>query len=522
MPSPALDPSHKQSLETLCTDPQTPMPHLPDAKNTLFIPELCYDLADCHIVMDSAYAHLSPEQLFHDAHNWVEVCRKHRRHVYHLQTSHGNFFLKVSTLARKKDRRRFLFLPWRMKTEWRNLDRLRKKAVPAPQRVLFGQRARFPCKAFFMMTEEIQGSELDFRDHVQMEKLAEFVAALHAKNILHQDLHPGNILMDSSGSPVLIDVQEVYCLPWLPKRLKIENLSQLLRHIRSLPDIELDEQHFLDSYNRHSSTFVPLFSVAKGILRSQDKLYRSRAKRCCKNSTEYEVMSRKDGVRGYKQRDFQWSIQDCRAALDHGEIIKNGTVVHYQGICLKTTPRSLLHKNRCLTAWKMNRALKVRGVNVPEALAYFQDNCKNYYLTKYYNESLTLNEYLSSLNDKDKKKAALKSLADWIRHIHSLNIWQRDFKSSNVLVASDKFMMVDLESVQICHKLTLKKKVTNLAQLNASISSAISLKDRLRFFHYYCQELPSKSTRRMIYDEILKITKKKNTSHFGLIFDKND
>jgi len=497
------------------------MPHSPDAKTPFFTATAGHDLTECHMVMDAAYAHLSPEQLFHDADNWVEVCSKHRRHVSYLQTPHGNFFLKVSTLARKKDRRRFLLLPWRMKTEWRNLDRLRKKHVAAPQRVLFGHKGRFPCKVFFMMTEEVQGSELDFRDHDQMEKLAEFVAALHARNILHQDLHPGNILMDSSGSPVLIDVQEVYCLPWLPKRLKIENLSQLLRHIRSLPDVELDEQHFLDRYNRHSSSHVPFFSVAKGILRSQDKLFRSRAKRCCKNSTEYEVMSRKDGVRGYKRRDFQWSIQDCRAALDHGEMIKNGTVMHYQSICLKTIPRSLLHKNRCLTAWKMNRALKVRGVHVPEALAYFQDNCRNYYLTKYYNESLTLNEYLSSLTDKNEKKAALYKLADWVRHIHSLNIWQRDFKSSNVLVVAGQYMMVDLESVQICRRLSLKKKVINLAQINASISNAISLKDRLRFFHYYCQELPSKSRRRTTYNKIINITKKKSTFNFGLIIDKH-
>ncbi len=60
-------------------------------------------------------------------------------------------------------------------------------------------------------------------------------------------------------------------------------------------------------------------------------------------------------------------------------------------------------------------------------------------------------------------------------------------------------------------------KIINLAQLNASLSNVVTLKDRLRFFHYYMNGRPlSRATRRKIYHEVWTITETKQTSFFGL------
>jgi Cys-tRNA synthase (O-phospho-L-seryl-tRNA:Cys-tRNA synthase) len=84
------------------------------------------------------------------------------------------------------------------------------------------------------------------------------------------------------------------------------------------------------------------------------------------------------------------------------------------------------------------------------------------------------------------------------------------------LYKNGEYFMVDLEGVKI-RQLSNIHKTTNLAQLNASISNVISLKDRLRFFYYYSlNENLSRKKRREVYQKVWDITKKKNVEFFGL------
>jgi hypothetical protein len=78
--------------------------------------------------------------------------------------------------------------------------------------------------------------------------------------------------------------------------------------------------------------------------------------------------------------------------------------------------------------------------------------------------------------------------------------------------------MLDQESVSPLRRLpSRRRKIVNLAQLNASVSNAVNLKDRLRFFHHYTNGLSlSRNMRRKIYRDIWTITETKQTSFFGL------
>jgi tRNA A-37 threonylcarbamoyl transferase component Bud32 len=128
-----------------------------------------------------------------------------------------------------------------------------------------------------------------------------------------------------------------------------------------------------------------------------------------------------------------------------------------------------------------------------------------------------LNDYLSSLFSEQQKRQVLKKLALWLREIHDQGIWQRDFKSSNVMFRHGHYIMVDLDSVRICRHLSNEKKIINLAQLNASLGNAITIRDRLRFYCYYtARERPSWEQRRAVYRKVWKITEHKNTNVFGL------
>jgi hypothetical protein len=76
--------------------------------------------------------------------------------------------------------------------------------------------------------------------------------------------------------------------------------------------------------------------------------------------------------------------------------------------------------------------------------------------------------------------------------------------------------MVDLDGVRI-RRLKEHHKIINLAQLNASLSNAVTIKDRLRFYHYYtAKHRPTRPQRRAVYRKVWDITRTKNTSIYNL------
>jgi tRNA A-37 threonylcarbamoyl transferase component Bud32 len=479
-------------------------------------PGLCREFENYRIITDAAYERMEPCLLLNNTREVHLVSETFRRKVYAVRTASVTFFLKISPVLRKKDQLRFLLLPWRITTEWRNLARLRSKNIAAPERVLFGYQGLFPNHGFFIVTRDVRGAAVDCLNPREVLKLPGFLAALHARGILHRDIHPGNILLDHNGSPVLLDAQEIYFLPWLPRRLKVANLGQLWWHLSTRPGCPVTLVEFLTSYNNGRKGPVSAAEVEKIAHDRWSTYYRSRSKRCCKNSSEFQIVKNGRDFRGFRRRDFLWGKADLQAALAHGTKIKDDRLIAYKNVCVKINPQRRFHQDRALASWKMSRAIAVRGIDVPLALAYFALPGTTYFLSVFHGDSRDLNDYLSALTKKE-KKGALNRFADWLRTCHGLNIWQRDFKSTNVLVRDNQFMMVDLEGVSIRKNLPWGKKLINLAQLNASISHRLTVKDRLRFFHFYCgTTLPSRGKRRRAYKKIWKITKKKNTLPFNL------
>ncbi|MCK4783433.1 MAG: hypothetical protein KAV87_06755, partial [Desulfobacteraceae bacterium] len=145
---------------------------------------------------------------------------------------------------------------------------------------------------------------------------------------------------------------------------------------------------------------------------------------------------------------------------------------------------------------------------------------KSFFLSEFLESSIGLNDYLSSIKDIKKKRMAVRRLAFWLKKIHDRNVWQRDFNSDNVLYTRDTFVMIDLDGVKI-KNLSERRRIVNLAQLNASLSNAITYKDRARFFHYYSsKEKLTRQKRRNIYKKVWEITRTKNTKVFGLDLNK--
>ena len=481
--------------------------------------DLVQGLADYRITASPLNPGFHFEGLLSEVNECRVVKENNRRQVYHLQTTVGGYFLKHSSLVRTKDRLRHFFLPRRRWAEWRNLHRLRYAQVPAARPLSKGQLKISHPQSYFVLTEQILGSHIPMNSLANARNLGQYAAFLHHRRIYHADLNRKNFILSPEGEHYLLDAQEVYFLPWLPRRLRINNLGRIVFNLCSLNDPAPWVAEFLVGYNLSLSKKVHASEVIAAACRQQDRRFRSRSKRCCKNSTEFVVV-KTDDWKGYRRKTFQWRPLDLRQALEKGQSLKGDLVISYRGVCIKKHPRRRFHADRCLISWKMSRALEVRGIAVPRSLGYFVINNFSCFIAELLVDRCDLNTYLSALSDEQVKRKALKKLALWLRNVHVSNIWQRDFKSSNILFQNGDYFMVDLDGVRI-RRLGRHNKIYNLAQLNASVSNAITIKDRLRFYHYYSagRQL-TRPQRRAVYRKVWNITLTKNTTLYDFYPEK--
>ena len=487
--------------------------------DTIPVDHLRHKIANCHLTPSSLLPNFRLERLF----NQIETCwiikKNDRRQVYFLETPHTGYFLKISTLVRRKDKWRHFILPFRKWSEWRNLHRLLRVGITTAKPVLKGEDHQSHPARFFLLTEKVTGSPLEINTSEDGRKLGEYAARLHSKGVYHSDLHPRNIIMAPDGQPRLIDVQQVIFLPWLPHWLRLHNLGKLYFNICPLNDSANLAGKFIGGYNMVAKTAIDEVQLGKAARRHQHKKFRSRSKRCCRNSSEFEVV-RNDGLKGYKRKSFHWDLQNLQQALEKGQPLKGSHVISYQGFCIKTQLRRPWHEDRCLTSWKMSRALEVRGIAVPRSLGYFVVDNMSCFISEFLDDRLHLNTFLSSITDEGTKRRALKKLALWLQKFYDSQVWQRDFKSDNILCRRGEYYMVDLDGVKI-RPLSEHQKIINLAQLNASISNAVTLKDRLRFYYYLTAgHQPSRQQRRAVYRKVWDITKTKTTFYYDLDIEK--
>jgi len=479
--------------------------------------DLARELADFRITASP----LNSEFHFEDLLSHVSECRvvkaNNLRQVYHLQSPDGGYFLKRSFLVRTKDRVRHFLLPRRRWAEWRNLHRLRRAQVPAARPLAKGQSKISHPKSYFVLTEQVPGTHIPINSLANAGSLGQYAAWLHRCRVYHADLNRKNFILTPEGELILLDAQEVYFLPWMPRWVRVNNLGRIIFNLCALDAPEPWVVKFLEGYNRGLSKSVNVSEVIEAARRHQRRRYRSRSKRCCKNSTQFEIVKNRQ-LQGYKRKDFSWGAQELQQAEEKGISLKGAHVICYQGVCLKKHRRKFFHQNRCLASWKMTQALAVRGIAVPRSLGYFEIKGQRYFLAELLDDRLHLNAYLSSLSDENAKRQALKKLALWLRAFHDTDVWQRDFKSSNILCRNSDYFMVDLDAVRI-RRLSAHNKIYNLAQLNASVSNAVSIKDRLRFYHYYSADFqPTRRQRRTLYRHVWDITKTKNTKIYDLDF----
>jgi serine/threonine protein kinase len=380
--------------------------------------------------------------------------------------------------------------------------------------------------------------------------LGEFVAHLHNRGITHRDLHADNILvaLDPQDQPqlYLIDLHDVEVGEPLDWRASRDNLILLNRFFILRVD-RPDRHRFWQAYlharaiagcadfgpqlaqppettNRLRQTMAR--EVETYTWHSNLAFWKHRDHRCLETNA-YFYRIRCGAISGFAVRDLdraiveQWA-RDPETLLRAGNgniLLKNSpssTVADIQisvngvakrVICKRFAVTSwtdpwlaVFRKPGALRSWIYGHGLRDRWLSTARPLAVLVRRRRGlprewYLVTEKIDNAVDLHVFLKRVGELPRQTACLylrshiEKLARLARELHRRRISYRDFKAVNVLVSPEGIWLIDLVGMIPCQRISLTKRVQNLARLNASFvkCSQLSRSDRLRFLRVYME-----------------------------------
>ena len=181
---------------------------------------------------------------------------------------------------------------------------------------------------------------------------------------------------------------------------------------------------------------------------------------------------------------------------------------------------SLLMRSGAMRALRGVARLKSVGVAVPEPIAVIEkqalgNSAGSFFVThevagktadRYWCEDLT--QSAADLRRLQRRRL-LEGLARLFRRLHDQRIYHNDLKDVNILVVpdptsdSESFVLLDLEGVQRCGTLSVRRQQKNLVQLNRTLGNHVSRSLRWYFLKEYFRG--QSSSHRVIRDWALTI-----------------
>ena len=481
---------------------------------------------------------------------------------------HPEVFIKLYKRRGLKDILKHIFVPSKAVSEWRILRKLEDKNLPCPRPFAFSEKRSFRVLKDSCLIAEALTSAVPLNKHVEnmpaghqkkrelTKSLAFLISKLHRSGIFYRDLHAGNILIRStdngSAELFLIDLHRAAVLPGLLQWMRVRDLAQLCNSLRAS---KADRLRFMKEYcNEETVSKNSFCTLQKKIynksLKLEKRRIKSRSKRCLKNSSVFEKSKTWDETY-FGRRDFgreaakkAVSLHSSHGKTDSDSNIKtssksvltirklnNGFQLCTKGYRFLGTvysAKNLFRKSRAIKSWIAANGLLVRGIQTPVPHATVEKKwgpfiIESFFITQWLPDVSELNSYIQESASKQRKEAFIKACAQAVRKLHAQGIYHADLKSNNILVTEKEtdswgFYFVDLDRVSFKENLTFYQRAKNLAQINASVSSLITVKDRLKFFRFYAKGTPLFSERKRYYRKILEISSTKITKPYGITF----
>lgn len=378
------------------------------------------------------------------------------------------------------------------------------------------------------------------------EALGVLTARMHDAGFIHQDFHPGNVLVrieaDDRPTLAMIDLDALRVCRSLKWSHAQRNLA-LLNHYFWLRSERTDRRRFLACYLRVRQSAPPNVRVfARGIETSTrawaELLWRRWGKRCQGTNKYFKKL----------RRGFAWSIASRDLArtevynlLDDPDApflrpdavllkVSRTATVAETTMTVKGQPARVIYKrfnrkkwldplltyfrpSRAWQAWQAGQHMASRAVPTPTNLAFiartrpFREDPLFWYLphetylvTLKADPAVTLNEYaravLPKLPPDDRReqvRTITRALARLLRMLHERSLSDRDLKTSNILILGAtsqeviRLSVIDLVGVRLIHPLPHHRRVQNLSRLHLSLADVPgrTRTDALRFLRTY-------------------------------------
>jgi tRNA A-37 threonylcarbamoyl transferase component Bud32 len=459
---------------------------------------------------------------------------------------------------------KYLILPSKARKEWFIAHQLHRRNLAVPRPLGWMEKIHQGMVQESYYLSEAVGSGISFiedcskpGDPPLVGELASTVKKIHKAGLFHGDLHAGNFLWDGS-SFFLADLHSAKITRGLSLSQRLWNLAHLFHSLRSAWG-EKEHSKFIEVYFEGES-FDPrkkervLQKIHSWMNRLQRRQWRSRTKRCLKESSEFSVY-REAGICYHHRRDYPLAVIKKRVEEHHRmvlekssglvksspevtvSILENGggkvSVKNHRPCAFWDSFREHFRRSRGMKAWIAGNGLKVRGVPSlrPLALMEIRDWSglrESSFLMEVSQAHQELDRYiLQSLGDFKEKRVFIKAFSKWLSQYHKKNLYHRDMKTCNILVSKGRdtwgFHLLDLEDVRLDKKVSGRELFKTFLQLNTSTPKTVATTDRFRFFGEYLRLNPIVKDRKSFLRRLIHESKRREVVYvtpWGVVTEK--
>jgi tRNA A-37 threonylcarbamoyl transferase component Bud32 len=422
--------------------------------------------------------------------------------------------------------------------EWQALEEARRRELPTPEPIAFGESGGIVKRESFLVTAELEGARpladlltginrLSIRKRRKL--IAEFGALVrkaHDRGLRQPDLHLENFLAREGASEskiFFIDLQRVSIGRSLGAGARWKNLSVL--HGGCGAVTRADRLRFLRGYLSTPLSFPAEARRIAAVIERKGRrhrfhLWRSRERRCVAENREFAKVA-SGAFSGFARRDVPSAGLEARLArpeqmLDGPgiKIIKDSAtttigvlssagksfyVKRYNRQGLAYAFKNLFRASRGRRGWIVFNSLRIRGIPAPLPLAYLEKRrCRVLFESTVIaaavpGENLAdiakrFREGKVSLRD---KRALIDELARFIRRMHDRRVAHRDLKPQNIIAeqagaARWRIGIVDADGIRLA-RVSARARDKNIARVARSFLGhpAVTRADCLRFLLGY-------------------------------------
>jgi hypothetical protein len=426
---------------------------------------------------------------------------------------------------------KYLVLPSKGQKEFLIASRLERRNLNIPKPLGWMERIRSGLVRESYYLSEATGTGVSFIEEVAKSKeprsimeLATTVRTFQEAGLFHQDLHGGNFLWDGD-SLFLTDLHRTKIVESLSLNQRLWNLAHLFHSLRAIWG-EREQLRFLDQYfdgisDGPKKREILFERIYPSMDRLQKRQWRSRTKRCLKESTEFTVQKER-GIYYFHRRDFplnrlkrvmeehQTLVRERSSALvkyspevlvsimsDEGEQIglKQFCYPHFWG-----RVKEYFRRSKGVKAWTAANGLRARGIPTLKPLALVERRDwmglrESFLFMEALANDLEMDRYvLKGFEGLKRKRFFIKTFARWLDGLHRVGVYHKDMKTCNILVSEKEetwdFHLLDFEDIRMDEKVNRKKLFRNFLQLNTSTPQVMTKVDRFRFFREYLRLNP--------------------------------